>query len=58
MFNAFKQRIKGVKRHMDENIRMCKEILGDTRTKLTFGLVLIGVGIGIITSIYMPVPAA
>lgn len=57
MFNAIKKGIKGVKRFMDEKIQMCKEILSDNRTKLTFGLVLIGVGVGIVASIYMPVPA-
>ena len=58
MFNKIKKGLKGVKQCMDEKIQICKEFLSDNRTKLTFGLVLIGVGIGIVASIYMPVPTA
>lgn len=57
MFNKIKNVLKGVKRYMDKKIEACKEILSNDKSKLTLGLAMIGVGVGIVASIYIPVPA-
>lgn len=57
MFNKIKNVCKGAKRSVDKKIEACKEILSNDKSKLTLGLAMIGVGVGIVASIYIPVPA-
>lgn len=57
MFNKINNVCKGAKRSVDKKIEACKEILSNDKSKLTLGLAMIGVGVGIVASIYIPVPA-
>lgn len=58
MFKKVKEKLKGVKRYMDEKIQMARELLSSNNNKLTLGFILIGVGIGLVASVYAKVPAS
>lgn len=57
MLEKIKNGLKGVKRFMDKKAQMCKDILSSDKNKLAIGLVLIGAGIGLVASVYIPLPA-
>lgn len=57
MFEKIKNGLKEVKRFMDKKAQMCKDILSSDKNKLAVGLVLIGAGIGLVASVYIPLPA-
>lgn len=63
MFKKVKEKLKGVKRFMEEKIQVLKDILSSDRSKLTLGFILIGaslgvagVGGGIIASVFVKAP--
>ena len=56
MFNKIKNACKGAKRFVDKKIEACKEIFSNDKSKLTLGLAMIGIGVGIVASIYIPIP--
>ena len=57
MFEKIKNVLKEVKRLMGKKLDLCKEMI-DSRTKrAVVGVVIIGLGIGLIISAYMPLPA-
>lgn len=58
MFKKVKEKLKGVKRYMDEKIQMARELLSSNNNELTLGFILIGVGIGLVSSVYAKVPAS
>lgn len=51
---------KGIKKFVEEKIEACKEILSSAQNRLTLGLMIFGVGVGLggalILSAYMKVP--
>lgn len=47
MLEKIKKGLKGVKRYMEEKVRMCKEMLRDAQNRLIVGLVILGAGVGI-----------
>lgn len=51
---------KGIKKFVEEKIKACKEILSSAQNRLTLGLMIFGVGVGLggalILSAYMKVP--
>lgn len=57
MFEKIKKSLKGVKRYMEEKVQVCKKILVNDKNRLIIGLSLIGLGAGLVVSVYMPIPA-
>ena len=51
---------KGIKQFVDKKIEACKEILSSAQNRLTLGLMVIGIGVGLggalVASAYMKVP--
>ncbi len=51
---------KGIKKFVVEKIETCKEILSSAQNRLTLGLMILGIGVGLgstlILSAYMKVP--
>lgn len=51
---------KGIKKFVEKKIEACKEILSSAQNRLTLGLMIFGVGVGLggtlILSAYMKVP--
>lgn len=56
MFEKIKKGLKGVKRYMEEKVQVCKKILVNDKNRLIIGLSLIGLGAGLVVSVYMPLP--
>ena len=54
MFEKIKE---GVKRFMDKKIQACKEILSSLENRLTTGIILGGLSMGLIISAYVSLPA-
>lgn len=57
MFNKIKKGFKGVKQFMKEKVRVCKELLSNPKNRAVAGVVVIGLGVGLVVSAYMPLPA-
>ena len=46
---------KGVKKFMNEKIEVRKEVFSNDQNRLTIGIVIIGLGIGLVASAYIHV---
>ena len=57
MFKKIKSGLKGVKQFMDKKIEACKEIFSNRENRLTAGIVLGGLSMGLIISAYVTLPA-
>lgn len=57
MFDKIKKGFKEVKRYMDEKVQVCKKTLTNDKNRLIIGLAFVGLGVGLVASVYMPVPA-
>jgi hypothetical protein len=58
MIDKIKKGLKGVKRFMEEKVRVCKNVIRDDKNRLIIGLTLVGLGIGLVASVYMRPPVA
>ena len=47
---------KGIKNFMEEKIQKCEEVLSNAQNRMIIGLVMIGTGVGFITSAYIKTP--
>ena len=47
---------KGIKKHMEEKVKACTDILSSAQNRLTFGLVMVGIGAGLIATVYIRPP--
>ena len=52
----FQKLRKGFKRFMNDKIEVCKEVFSNDQNRLTIGIVIIGLGIGLVASAYIHVP--
>lgn len=53
MFKKVKEKLKGVKRFMEEKIQAWSKILSSDETKNTLGYILVGLGLGFIASVHL-----
>lgn len=60
MFNKLKNKLKGIKKHMDERVEYAKEYLSNKGNRVVAGIILTGLGVGLgvalIISGYIPMP--
>lgn len=54
--SIFKKAGKRVKDYMKNKIDICKEVFGDRENRLTLGIIMFSVGIGLVISAYIPAP--
>ena len=52
----FQKLRKGLKKFMNDKIEVCKEMFSNDQNRLTIGIVIIGLGIGLVASAYIHVP--
>lgn len=58
MIDKIKKGFRGVKRFMEEKVRVCKNVIRDDKNRLIIGLTFVGLGIGLAASVYMRPPVA
>lgn len=56
MFGIIKKAGRGIKKFMGEKVKECVDILSSAQNRLTIGLVMVGVGAGLIASVYVRPP--
>lgn len=56
MFYILRKAGRGIRGLMSEKINTCKDILSSAQNRLVLGLVMIGTGVGFVTSAYIRVP--
>lgn len=56
MLNKLKNKLKGIKKRMDERVEGAKEYLADKGNRVVAGIILTGLGIALIVSGYIPIP--
>lgn len=44
---------KGIKKFMEEKVTACTDVLSSAQNRLTMGLVMVGIGAGLIVSVYV-----
>lgn len=44
---------KGIKKFMEEKVKACTDVLSSAQNRLTMGLVMVGIGAGLIVSVYV-----
>jgi hypothetical protein len=44
---------KGIKKFMEEKVKACTDVLSSAQNRLTMGLVMVGIGAGLIASVYV-----
>lgn len=57
MFDKIKKGFKGVKKYMGEKVQMCKEVFASRTNRAVAGMIIVGLGVGLIASAYLPLPA-
>ena len=56
MINALRIAGKEIKNFMNEKVKNCMEVLSSAQNRLTAGSVMVGIGIGLIASVYVRPP--
>lgn len=56
MINALRKVGKEIKNFMNEKVKNCMEVLSSAQNRLTAGFVMVGIGIGLIASVYVRPP--
>ena len=56
MLNKLKNKLKGIKKHMDERVEYAKEYLSNKGNRVADGIILTGLGVALIISGYIPIP--
>lgn len=56
MFNKLKNKLKGIKKRMDERVEHVKKYLSDKGNRVVAGIILTGLGVALIVSGYIPMP--
>lgn len=52
-----KKIFKEVKRIMNEKIKVCKDVLTSKENRAVVGIIVIGLGVGLVVSAYIPMPS-